>query len=632
MINENLLATYSLLSFIRESYDNDDKRDSLINVYVPIVKEALATKLRKNNGNEYKGKDYSEIQNWINEEFNFEIPIPILGIILPMVKAEVSDGFDLFGDHGFIIKSGCVSDLSIEYNKKKNDIRDLKSHYKAYCKSLGVEFDFENLINFIQDQKNRIFDKAVTVIDTQGYHVSKFIRDTLKRKGKYYNIICSIYLGGIIGSYFKFQVNEQVFDVNLLIDTNFYISLINLNTEESYNTCRQLYDLTIAMGFHYYILESTIEQIKILLNTRIKRISSKDFISAVDEADILSACKRLGYDKDYLEREKQHIYDNLQKLGVTIVYNAQIKDLISKAEKNADLKKLSELRGGNRQSALNDLIAREYVESKRAGKAIIEFSDVNCWFLNNSFSFNKREVSVPVWKRTSITASDLLVLLWLANPSQKFKHNVSTLAITSLSSNVLKYRSDKAPTHHVINKIQDKVARLQTQGKISQEDIAKLCVRMSEGCIDANESERILSLTSSDFLEYIEKIDKREDIYLQEHEENIELVNRNENLNSDLNIQKAENELLKMRIKGTIYLFAVILLYIIYRKYIVNTFALQSVIVTWGIDILYFLATIIGVNLIDHKSCLKGLKSFFYKEKIIDEIINRNQALGNNTH
>ena len=57
MVNENLLATYSLLSFIRESY-GDDSKESLLAVFVPLVKAALARKLKDNSGKVYMGKDY----------------------------------------------------------------------------------------------------------------------------------------------------------------------------------------------------------------------------------------------------------------------------------------------------------------------------------------------------------------------------------------------------------------------------------------------------------------------------------------------------------------------------------------------------------------------------------------------
>lgn len=57
MVNENLLATYSLLSFIRESY-GDDSKESLLAVFVPLVKAALARNLKDNSGKVYMGKDY----------------------------------------------------------------------------------------------------------------------------------------------------------------------------------------------------------------------------------------------------------------------------------------------------------------------------------------------------------------------------------------------------------------------------------------------------------------------------------------------------------------------------------------------------------------------------------------------
>lgn len=52
MVNKNLSATYSLLSFIRESFGEDSK-ESLLAVFVPLVKAALVRKLKENQGSEY---------------------------------------------------------------------------------------------------------------------------------------------------------------------------------------------------------------------------------------------------------------------------------------------------------------------------------------------------------------------------------------------------------------------------------------------------------------------------------------------------------------------------------------------------------------------------------------------------
>lgn len=52
MVNENLLATYSLQSFIRESF-GEDRKESLLAMFVPLEKAALVRKLKENQGREY---------------------------------------------------------------------------------------------------------------------------------------------------------------------------------------------------------------------------------------------------------------------------------------------------------------------------------------------------------------------------------------------------------------------------------------------------------------------------------------------------------------------------------------------------------------------------------------------------
>ena len=412
------------------------------------------------------------------------------------MQSDTDDGFQLFGDHAFIIKPKCRYDISKDYDQKKCEIRELEENYSAFCKARGEECVFEELVDFIQDQQNRIFENATSQIDSQKYLVSTYVHDVIKKRNRFFGIMSEIYLGGLIGSYYKFNVNSTIFDAELLIDTNFYISLIDLNTEEACDTCNQLFKMAESMGFRFYILETTIEQIKILLSNRSSRIGSKDFISAVDDADILSACQRRGLSGSDLDSFRFNLGNDLKKRGgVSTVYKNQIRDLVQKAEKSKNIKKLTELRGSY-ESAFNDILASEYVQNRRSGKAISDFCDVNCWFLNNSYTSSKYELTLPIWQRVSITASDLLTLLWLANPSQQITNAEKVLAATCLSANVIKYRSEKLPNHQLIEQIQDKIAKLQNQGMISQESIAKICVRMSEGCIDNNEAERLLTLSS----------------------------------------------------------------------------------------------------------------------------------------
>lgn len=446
MVNENLLATYSLLSFIRDTYGSECN-ESLTQLFVPLIKETLNRMLRK-KGTAIMGKDYSEIFDSVRENFQIEIPIPVIITLMPQVCKYSGGSFTLNSDHSFIIDSECTSTITEDYQNQKKLIKKLANNYKIYCKGRNVPYDFEELVTFIQDQKNRIFNDQSTAIYNQSYHVSKYVYDRIKKKDFYFDIICSIYLGGIISSYFKFKIKDRIIDTELLVDTNFYISLIELNTEESYAACKQLYDLTIAMGFRYSILETTVEQIRILLSSKVRQFKSKDLFATLDVADILSACGRRGLDRSFLEACKDNLKNDLSEKGISIVYNQNIRALYEKTGKSKDLQTLTNIRG-NRESAFNDLLAQEYVAYKRKDKIIAEFNDVNCWFLNNSYSVNRKEKSLPVWQRISITASDLLVLLWLANPSLSIGNSKSMLAMTSLSANVIKYRSEHYPSHKV---------------------------------------------------------------------------------------------------------------------------------------------------------------------------------------
>ena len=60
MVNENLLATYSLLSYIKDTRDKSDI--SIIEIFLPLVKGALYQIICSNNGKPLMGKYYAEIK------------------------------------------------------------------------------------------------------------------------------------------------------------------------------------------------------------------------------------------------------------------------------------------------------------------------------------------------------------------------------------------------------------------------------------------------------------------------------------------------------------------------------------------------------------------------------------------
>ena len=225
MLSEKLLATYSLLAFIKDNERNENRK-SLVGLFEPIVMQTVNWMLQDNGFRPLMGKDYTEIKIGVKKFFDLDMPIEVIDTVMDNIYEEDNDRlFTLNRDHSYIIKQGFAVSLDKEYNNQKDRVLKLEKHYNTFCKRQSVTPDFQELISFVQDQKNRFFDCNDTVVDQQNYHISKYVRECIRRKDYYYEIICSIYLGGIISSYYKFQINEKVVDTELLWDTNFYIFL-----------------------------------------------------------------------------------------------------------------------------------------------------------------------------------------------------------------------------------------------------------------------------------------------------------------------------------------------------------------------------------------------------------------------
>lgn len=618
MVSEKLLATYSLLSVIQDS-QKVDKRKSILQLFIPIVQATLNWMLSNaTSTGVIMGKNTLEIRDAIKNRFEIEIPPVALNSILSLIDTD-EKRFIVNTDKSFIIKAGYANGIDKQYSKQKEWISLLKKNYEAFCNRENVFFDFQELVTFIQDQKNRIFEGNPTQITDQKYYVSKFVAEKIRLKDKYYKTICSIYLGGVITSYLSFTITEKVMDTELLLDTNFYISLCNLNTEESYETCSQLFEMARNLGFRFSILQRTIEQIRILLSNRIRDFDCRDSRAAWDESDIHAACvRREMVGSSELQLYKDGILNDLGQKGVNIINDAMIRPIIEKASHSEEYRSLKSIRK-NSESALNDVIAQKYVEHKRASKKIAEFSDVNCWFLTNSTSFNKHELEIPVWQRKSINAADLLLLLWYANPSLDFENTTSMLAMSSLSANILRYRSEKGPTAKIVDEIQHKVAKLQTNGLVTQEAIAKLCIRMSEGCIDETEANRLVTMPTSEFVEYVEHIRTSENAYFEVEEENENLRSKIDILNEKSEIKDAESEMKDMRLYSVLYILAAIFIYIVYwfliRKQILNEW------LDFSVQTAYWIVTCILPSFINHGKIWLGIKSLFRADSVVKKIM-----------
>ena len=109
---------------------------------------------------------------------------------------------------------------------------------------------------------------------------------------------------------------------------------------------------------------------------------------------------------------------------------------------------------------------------------------------------------------------------------------------------------------------------------------------------------------------------EKEDVYLDEHMRNNILTVENQQLYKDL----AESHVSKARLRSILYIIGIIVLYGLYRAFIVDGTSLKTCSLYWLIDAVYWVVTTIVVNLINHKLFIEGLLSLFskkYKQKMI---------------
>ena len=158
-------------------------------------------------------------------------------------------------------------------------------------------------------------------------------------------------------------------------------------------------------------------------------------------------------------------------------------------------------------SALNDAIAKLYVKKNR-GEFISEFNDVKCWFLHNSLNPHQYKSHHRIYDSTSISASDLLVILWLSNPSQEINIEKHQISRNILSSYVTRYRGNKIPTTKTLLEIKRRSDLFCQTGNITEEDMFKIGLRMSEGSIAKEETESLLELNNEQFSERIKELTK----------------------------------------------------------------------------------------------------------------------------
>lgn len=538
-MEDKTLITYSLLTHLKET--RTAEYSSIVELFFPIVKKAIVEYAAEHGLTNVKGKNITEIHAKIISFFGIDIPLGVLDFILSQIKKEISNDnvFAYYNDKSFIINTFVFNNIDDDIQVETANIELLKSDYEKFCAIHDYVSNFEDLIKFICSQKlELIAHKKKDELDFS-FHIPKYISAKFEDE-KFYKIISDIYLGSLISSYFEFKISTPVSNTELLIDTNFFISLINLNTYEAFLTCRQLFEICNRLGYRFTILYSTIEQIKVLLNTRIQDFANKD-LGLIKEADVFGACIRRNLDKTQLERIKDNVDKQIRDFNIDIIYEARIKDIIVKAKKSEKYKEILELRNYQQLSALNDTVAYFYVNQKR-GEQIHEFADVKCWFLNNTFHSDYYiGLGYKLHERYKINANELLSLLWLANPNQvKFDNHI--LSKGGLATYIAKYRQQKTPSINTIKDISSRAKQALQEGQLTEKDVFRVSVRMSEGQLTNGEASELAKLPDEDFIDSVKELSKRDEEILLRIDKQTEIIEKQNDLLESLRKLNSDNQ------------------------------------------------------------------------------------------
>jgi hypothetical protein len=636
----NPLTTYALLGYLKET---SSSKAAITELYTPLVQKALSDYAAEKGLTEYKGKSLEEISQKVKLIFDIEIPLPILAKIMEAICKDIDDPnvFALYNDGAFIIKSYVFNDIDDIIEQGKNNIEKLSEDYRTYCVENGYQFDFDELKKFILTQQIELFTNKQSNLLDVNYFVPKYVSERITNDS-IFRIMSSIYLGSIIAAYLEQNITKKVTDAELLLDTNFFISLIDLNTEDAHHTCNQLFSLCKQLGYRFTILNSTVNQIRVLLSNRINDFASRDFIGSVRCADVFNACIRKNLDKTGLERIKDNIQRLIEEKGIVIVHDAQIKDLIEKAKRSQEYKELYKRRG-NADSALNDTVAKFYVENKR-GQDVREFVDAKCWFLHNSFSPYDYSYGRKIHERYLISANELLVLLWLSSPAQGQQIKINDVAKSGLASYITKYRRSKMPTRETLKLIKKRVDDAESYGRITEKDTFNLCIRMAEGHLTQKEVDESLiadHVSNEQFAEklkeYTNEVENSKQKQKQDADTKIDGLNKKieekdsqiQSLNERLEslekdkYQKDKNEFVnsKMSKLAKDTMINILLVLAICALWCVNEFYKAALPTNWStiIAIVAALATTFGTlffRKIEFKDyfCRKGLRKRLEKE------------------
>lgn len=479
-MTENKAITYSLLAHVRNS---GTLIRGPIDPFIPLIKRAL---YKLNSKGVLSGKSIKEIHDISTELYNIDFPLPVLKTILQQIAKEVNTGeqtnFQLFQDGAFALKNFFFEDFEEHIQTCKREVETLEKLYIDFLKVHNIEFKEKiTIFDFIEKNKISISKYLCNSQHNNGtdYTTEAQFVDFFRKIPDVFEIIKNIYLGSIISNYLEYNTENANQQVELVFDTNFLISLIDLNTPESTHTCNKLIEICKKIGYKFTVLNDTIDETKSLILKKAEYYSTSLLSKSVNPEDIYNACERRKLNKNDLERIVDNLEDILLKNGISILPNTE--KYKNKAKYSPEYEAYKKFRSSH-YAALHDATALYYVREKRT-KKIKEFEKVNCWFVNNSITHDTEEQKDSYnfnneFQPEIIRADELLNILWLANPNIDSSLNANELVDIGLSSIVAFTLNSTLPKASIIRELDENIQKYRGE-IITDKDILLISSRIS---------------------------------------------------------------------------------------------------------------------------------------------------------
>ncbi len=502
-MNKERAITYSLLSHIR---NNGDLVKGPIDIFTPLIKRTLS---KLNTEGVFKGESIIEIKNVSEKLYQIDFPIPVLKKILSKICDEINtdeiEHFVLYKDGAFAINQYSFTDYEDLVEIQTIEINELEDLFKNFCESSELDIkNSESIFDFIEKNKFTLSKYISHSQKTNGsdYTAEAQFIDFFKRFPLIYDRIKNIYIGSIIAGYIEYNSDGAQRDITLLLDTNFIVGLIDLNTPESTHTCNTLLKIANQQKFKIQILKDTIEETTHLLEAKAEYFDKSFLQKKINAEDVYNACDRRNLSKTDLERIADNLEKTISKFEISILYSTE---KLKNEAKHTELYRIFEKVRNSKRSALHDATAILYINKQRK-KKIREFDKVNAWFVNNSSSVVGDSIFLKNgFQPETIKADDLLNILWLSNPQVNKSIDGNDLAEIGLTSAISLTLSKDLPKSKIIRELDDNIHKYAKE-EISDTDIIRVATRITNKQLKNIEELNLLAINNK--IEFVKRLEE----------------------------------------------------------------------------------------------------------------------------